>query len=501
MISVPSHRQLLSGNNLKLFILVAVLFISSSCEFFTKAQDAPSVRKAKEEEKMTPLQGTLVYDPIKGEWIRVTGEAVTEKMDTIFWNTIPEEQFSPIVSVATSGGGIVDGNEEATISVDEFGSEIKPSYNVVMMLPFLTNQYDPLSAQFNSLSKWSLDYLCGAKMALKKLEAEEVDLKVSLIDTRAQPGEVQKILASNNDLKNADLIIGPYRRDNIKLVAEFAKRNKVTMVSPYSASSNLSEDNPYYLQVSPNLKSHCKAITYYARKKFKPQQMVILYQDNSAKRQTAQYFQEANVLYNNGQPTDRITEYSVPDGRIPTAEELNISQFTSSGDSIAFIIPAWSRGDENFVFVALSQISLEKEPFQYVEVYGMPQWQQFDKIDLDYFEKLNVHISSNLYIDERAQEIKNFRRDYYDQYGLIAPFEAYLSYDVMLFVGRMLEKYGNKFQYHIEKENPQYLHTRFEFERVVERGPTGFEQPVIDQFENKFVNILRFQNYRFQKVN
>jgi ABC-type branched-subunit amino acid transport system substrate-binding protein len=33
-------------------------------------------------------------------------------------------------------------------------------------------------------------------------------------------------------LKNADLIIGPYRRDNIRMAAEFAKRNEITMISP-----------------------------------------------------------------------------------------------------------------------------------------------------------------------------------------------------------------------------------------------------------------------------
>lgn len=527
MISAPSRHQQSSGNNYqliknyhsprlmrillfflnakytKVFLLVGLFACLSSCDFFTKAQNSTG-SKTREPEKIEPLQGTLVYDPVKGEWVKVTASTPTEKMDTIQWRLVPEALFTPIVSVPNATVGI-NGNNiggiETVVSKDNYGSQIKSSYDISVLLPFVADRFDPFAPQFPRISKWALNYYSGTKMALKRLEDEGLKLNVSVLDTKADTVNVQKLLSTEPSLKGADLIVGPYGSNNIKLVAEYAKRNNITMVSPYSAVSSLSNENPNYLQVSPNLKSHCRAITYHARKKFRPEQMVVLYQDNAAKKQTAFYFQEANILYNEGRPTNRLTEYSVPDGRIPTQSELNIAQFMSSGDSIAFIIPAWSRADENFVFVTLSQISLEKDPFQYVEVYGMPQWQQYDKIDLDYFEKLNVHISSNLYVDNQDQQIRQFRRDFYDQYGIIAPYEAYLGYDVMLFSGRMLQKYGTKFQYHLDKESPQYLHTRFEFQKILNSQNNGFENVPIQQFENQYVNILRFQNYRFQKVN
>jgi hypothetical protein len=52
----------------------------------------------------------------------------------------------------------------------------------------------------------------------------------------------------------------------------------------------------------------------------------------------------------------------------------------------------------------MSQIDLDRDPFQYLELYGLPQWEQYDRIDLDYFEKLNVHISSNAFLDETSTE-------------------------------------------------------------------------------------------------
>jgi hypothetical protein len=88
------------------------------------------------------------------------------------------------------------------------------------------------------------------------------------------------------------------------------------------------------------------------------------------------------------------------------------------------------------------------------------------------------------------QKIQQFKRDFYDQYGVIAPFEAYLGYDIMLFAGRMMKKYGNKFQYHLEKENPQYLHTQFEFERVVD--PTATSERKISPSNSLRINSSIF---------
>ncbi len=500
MILVPNHRRLLSGN--KLPILLFILLLSSGCELFKKAQDAPSAREKKEDE-MDSMQSPLVYDPIRNEWVRVSAETPTEKMDTVQWTLIAANQYPPITSIPSNSGGISSGTPDiGIVERDNFGSEKKSSYNVVLMLPFLANQFDPIADQFSNISKWTLNYYGGTQMALKQLEKEGLSLKVNVLDSKGSESDVNRLLQNNMSVKNADLIIGPYRRDNIRMVAEFAKRNEISMISPYSASANLTDDNPFYLQVSPSLEAHCRAIIFNARKKFRPEQIVILYQDSPAKQQTVQYFQEANKLYSEDPMAMPLTEMTFPADELPSVDDMDLSSVLGDKDSVAIIIPAWSSADQNFVYTMMSQIDLDRDPFQYLELYGLPQWQQYDRIDLDYFEKLNVHISSNAYLDENSTQIQQFKRDFYDQYGVIAPFEAYLGYDVMLFSGRMMQRYGNKFQYHLEKESPLYLHTKFEFERVVHPTPTsGVENLPIEQFENKYVNILQFKNYRFQRVN
>ncbi|RMF21428.1 MAG: hypothetical protein D6765_15595 [Bacteroidetes bacterium] len=93
-----------------------------------------------------------------------------------------------------------------------------------------------------------------------------------------------------------------------------------------------------------------------------------------------------------------------------------------------------------------------------------------------------------------------FKRKFFERFGTVPNEEAFLGYDVTLFFGRMLQKYGTALPFNLEKEPPTpLLQTTFAFERVVNQPTAAPERfNPLDQFENKFVNILKFENYYFQ---
>jgi hypothetical protein len=131
----------------------------------------------------------------------------------------------------------------------------------------------------------------------------------------------------------------------------------------------------------------------------------------------------------------------------------------------------------------------------------MPQWMDYERIDFDYYEKLNVHVSSSVFIDELNPDIRAFKRRYYDRYGEIPLEEAFVGYDVSKYFGKMLKRFGTKFQLQLEQNPEQLLHTKFEFQPIITPTTTGgMEFPQVERWENKYVNILRFQNYRFNKA-
>ena len=196
--------------------------------------------------------------------------------------------------------------------------------------------------------------------------------------------------------------------------------------------------------------------------------------------------------------TSRLQEFIISD-ESAGLENMKVLPFMNLADTTVFIIPSWS---ETFVYSLLRKIDTAKEdPSAQTYVYGMPQWMQFERIDYSYYEKLNVRISSSTFVDPLSPQIQLFQRQFFDRFGAPPTEEAYLGYDVTLYFGRMLNKYGTKFQYSLEKDPQDMLLTRFDFERVVIPTTTGAEFGTIQKFENKFVNMLKFQDYQFQVDN
>ncbi|MCB9297632.1 MAG: hypothetical protein H6559_31570 [Lewinellaceae bacterium] len=509
MISAPSLLLRSNGNRLLLLSILALLL--SSCALFRPADADERQKTRKEEEKKKDEQvakkeedelldyvpGKKIYDPETGTLI-VVDQTPVESMDTIRWRDIPYDSIPPIQSTKLASDAEESrGNTPELIRRGEFGTEFYSAYNVALILPFLSNNFDPNGSAMPENSDWALHFYGGARMAFEKLEEEGVRLNVTVMDSKADQRQVGSLLNSRPELARAHLIIGPYRKDNVEMVANFAQARGKTFVSPHSAAAGIATNNPNYIQVSPTLESHCKAITRHVRKRFRPDQVVLVARDKPAEKARFQYFQEENFLIQGKrQDSLKFREYLIKE-ESADFRNINLVPFLPHGDTAVFILPSWS--NETFIISFLARLKLARQADNYVEVYGMPQWMRYERIDYDLYEDLNVHVSSDSYIDPYTQDIQFFRRRFFDRYGVPPNDEAYLGHDVVLYCGRMLKKYGTKFQYAFEKDPQQMLHTRFEFERVVRQARTaGWEGASIERFENKFVNILKFEDYQFQ---
>jgi len=501
MTLVPNLRQPLSGNNWQWIVLS--LFFFSSCELFRPVQSgaqAPTPQRTKPTEReLDPIQGRRVYDPQTGTYV-IIENAPAEKMDTVVWRDVPVNQKQIITSSAEAvAEDTRPVNRPTPLGTDNRTQSQKfSSYNVAVVLPFLTDRFAASGSGLPQNSDWALNFYGGMKLALEQLERERVSLNVSVIDDRAAEAYTSQLLRTNADLKNAHLIIGPYRRETARLIADFADQNDKTMVSPYTASDSVAVNNPNYIQINPTLRTHCEAITRHARRYYRPEQIVLVCRSREVER--LQFFQEENARIAAGRNVRRFREYVVPE-----SQEVNNSQLLSllQTDTTVFLVPSWS--PETFINSFLRKLDLAKRNSQYVVVYGMPQWMEYETVDYDIYERLNVHVSSSAFLDPLATDVQIFRRRFFERYGSIPKEEAYLGYDVAMFSGRMLRDHGTKFQYYLEQQKtPQdMLITRYDFERVVNLTPNlvNPENLPVQRFENKYVNILQFQDYRFKPAN
>ncbi len=496
MTLAPNLRLQLNGNN-RLWLIVVVVLVAS-CDLFKPVQtDQP---RSTGNNELDEVQGRRVYDPETGTYI-VIDNAPVEKMDTIRWRDIPvnPEQIirSDASAIATDTDADAPAQEVGSKIIDsEVESKLLSAYNVAVVLPFLSDRFSPTATNLPANSDWALNFYGGVKMALEDLESENVRLNVSVIDGReTSMSAVQQLTRTNDDLKKANLIIGPYRSETAQILATFAKQNNAVLFSPYTTSASVTANNDQYVQVNPSLQTHCEAITRHARQRYKPEQIVLVCRDKEQEMERLQYFQDENARLSGGFNGTRFREYIVSDeAKLSSADMFSL---ISLEDTTVFILPSWS--NEAFIYNFLRNLDLARRENTQVVVYGMPQWMAYEIIDYDYYERLNVHVSSSSYLDPLSPDVQFFRRRFFDRYGDLPREEAYTGYDVTMFCGKMLKQYGTKFQYALEREPTQMLHTRFDFERVVVPTSGGrTENLPIQRFENKYVNILKFQDYQFK---
>lgn len=508
MILVPNLQRLLSGNKLwlPLFCLILVL---SSCDGFKKAQGT----KTNDNAQLDPISTKKRKNPKTGEYEVVT--RVTEEMENVQWKD--DNSKPPITSTGIDYGGntsttdtpsTTDTNSNTDNNTDNSTTEEPPSsmnystYNVAVMLPFMSDQFNVNNGRIYEKSKTAINFYGGMELAFQELERDGLNLNVSVLDTKGSVAETGNLL-NRSDVFNAHLIIGPVRKDNVKKVAEFAKKNKKVLVSPLSPSSNLSPNNPYYVQVSPSFQSHCDAITKHVLDNYDADQVVLVVRNKGAETRRLQNFHDANAKIQGSSYTNKFKELIVPD----VAAEFNNLDPTSyfhPTKKTVFIIPSWS--SETFINSMLRVIRIAKnaniESTKEAVVYGMPKWQDYQKISFDYYEDLNVHISSSYYIDPTTSYTKDFRQRYFNQFGTIPDHNAYIGYDIMKYFGKLLNEHGDQFQFKLDQSSEQYLHTKFD---ILPTAPSSFtagsEQYNINQFENSHVNILQFKNFYFQLAN
>jgi len=472
----------LNGSKILLLGLL-ILFLASSCDALKKVP-----KEEKKEPKIGEIQGKKKYNPKTGKWETTT--EVTEPMDTVAWKDPQRDAPPPIVS--DNVGGEKPGEKDDGKVPD---SEKLDRYKVAVMLPFMSNKNPGgTSPTIYDKSLLAVNLYGGMKMAFDDLSYEGVQLDVTVLDTEGSTSTTKSLL-QRSEVQNADVIIGPVRKDNLKLVAEFAKANKTPLVSPLSPSTSVTEDNPYYLQFAPTLESHCYAITKHVRERYESNQVVLVTRKKSAEQKRMKYFQDANVKIEGSITAERFKEFVIADVSADL-NEIEIRPYFVEGGTTVFVVPSWS--NETFVYSLLRKIRTAKGNNKVV-VYGMPQWMNYNRISYDYYEALNVHVSSSVAIDPDAQEVEEFNRNYYYKFGTAPTEDAFIGFDITHYVGKLIKKHGNQFQQKIDTEKGEsYIHTKFYFDPMPGSNSNLENLSEVGRYENQHVNILEFKDYYFQ---
>lgn len=454
---------------------------------------------------------------------KVDKNQTTGKSDTITWcDTIQKSPTQRMVicfkkvgnkAIQADTVAVINLNNNALYSAIKIDSSIqhKLAYQVVVMMPFMSKNFIPANGKEIPIqSIKAIEFYEGVLIALDSLKAEGVNLFVNVYDTQRDTTTVQNLL-NQRELQEADLIIGPILSNNLKIVAEFAKTKKKLLVSPLNPRSDLTIDNPYFIQINPSFEVHSKLIIEQLHKIERDKRVI---RDPMQKNLLILALGKDSSKVANLQQSYRSFKNDTNariQTLIPKSSTIDIDKIKPLLQKDKLNIIVMPTSDEGFIYNSLREIQklvdkVEPRRGYQIVIIGMDQWRYFSRINFEYYESLNLHFTSEYFTPPNQASVRNFKENYKSIYGIGTREFGFIGFDVMLYFGRMINKYGVNLQAHLWKENKIYNHTKFQIEPTYEflvpldGNPNETRIPIIRSYENQYLNFLKFRDYQLNRV-
>lgn len=130
----------------------------------------------------------------------------------------------------------------------------KATYRIAYMLPFSAEE-DKNSTNIDRF----IEFYRGSLLAMEKIKEQGISLEVYTFDTQLGTTKINDIL-KNGIPKTVDMIIGPAYPEQVAIVADYAKKNNVIQIVPFTSQISNSDRFALQYQFNPSSADLDKAI-------------------------------------------------------------------------------------------------------------------------------------------------------------------------------------------------------------------------------------------------
>jgi LysM repeat protein/ABC-type branched-subunit amino acid transport system substrate-binding protein len=359
-------------------------------------------------------------------------------------------------------------------------------YNVALLLPFfsqLVNEeigtpgdtiaeegtYVPLKNQQGLRGRSFAEFYEGFLLAVDTMKKMGFSVNLHVFDTERDTMKTKKIIRDLS-LIQPDLIIGPVYSEDVRIAGRLAKYKDIYLVSPLSNRTSLVNQNARIIQVIPSKEDEYKSLANYLSTLTKGR-LVLLHETDTVSIHGAsllrKYLREHMPVDVNNAPLV-MDSYKLNDSLL-----TNLSKVLTQQNDNILIVFSESEPDVSRLMTKLYMMS----SLYPIQVYGMPSWQMWKTIELNYFHHLQLHLISPFYIDYNKAEVKQFLEKCRKRYGY-EPYETsalgynfcMLGYDLGYYFLSALREFGKDFGPCIGSMEPRLLLSPYRFAREGEGG-------------------------------
>ena len=341
---------------------------------------------------------------------------------------------------------------------------------IALLLP-----YDANISSSSELKNSMIEYYEGMLLAIDSLrnKGENIELFAEDIGEEGS-AKTKKILQEKSEvLKNVNIIIGGNSNEQIKLIADFAKTNKIKYVIPFSQRNDEVLNNAYVFQVNTPL-AYLYANASFAGANLFAKHNIIFIDTKDKDEQTdfikefKQELKDRHISYKDATYDAEKFEENIK-SLLSTTKPNMIMPVSQSLEALIKIKPVLRSLAETKNSKARNSDSLFLPEYN-ITLFGYSKWQTYLKDCLDDFHALDTYIYSRFYADNLNPGVKKFYDRYKNWYSK-SPMPtvhkySMLGFDTGMFFFSTIQKYGADFESKLPDINYKSIQTGFNFERV-----------------------------------
>lgn len=329
-----------------------------------------------------------------------------------------------------------------------------------------------------------IEYYEGFLMAVDSLKRTGTSIALYTYNSGGENASLAPIL-SKPEMKQMDIIFGPLYSSHIQPLAEFAHKNDIRLVIPFTSKDNTVFSNPHVYQINtPQSYLYSEVYDHFLRQF--AQAHVVFIEASQGTRDKAEFIKGLkDELRRKGIPFTNLKEEAPIESlkAVLTSEKENVF-IPTSGSNVTLInlLPKLT-------------LLVREMPETNIHLFGYPEWQTYTKDYLDAFFELDTYFYSSFYTNNLLPAATNFTRSYQKWYGKDMderyPKFGMLGFDTGFFFLKGLSAYGSEFEKDIQQLNLIPIQTGFKFQRVNNWGG----------FINRKVFFVHFtKNYELIKL-
>lgn len=417
---------------------------------------------------------------------------------------------------------------------------LKEKYNVALLIPLYLDRIDqefwenpdPKHPSFAFMQ-----YYEGMLIALDSVRKRGADIRLSVYDVCDDASKAHAVLRKA-EMAEMDLIIGPFYSNTLDIVAQYALRRNITVVSPLHWEDNRQlVSYPNLFQATPSIQTQMNDMAYFVARNHASDNIILVHNNPSGVANNLiqgykntlnnelnyrQYYRDSvnlarvdGYFLNGVYVGERLTNVYVLNDSLLQARESNGDNslfrqymqrdnlkeviFMHNGmDSLKNLLDTNRRnllispiGGEALISDYIRQLNQLRDTFD-INLYGVPQWIDYKSLDYRYLQNLKVHIFTPDFIDYEKPYNIDFIRKYRKRNHIEPDRVAFRAVNTGMFFFSALMKYGVDFHRCIPVIN----------QRRSSGSPFAFYRAYGENsgWENNFVYIFKYEDYRLKNA-